>query len=564
MNKKIISVVLSASMLVSALTSGCIAVNAATEDKGAVAAQEVSSAGANDYRLAEDIQQGQILQCWNWSFNNIKANMKKIAEQGFTAIQTSPVQGIKENVSGSSIQAKWWVYYQPINFSMDTSSGNPLGTKSQFKAMCDEAHKYGIRVIVDAVMNHMANKTKNDLSDKIISDLRNDPNCWYSIKVNSSNWTSRWDITHNCMDGLPDLNTSNVKVQNYAINFLKECIDAGADGFRFDGAKHIEVPNDLENASSNYWSNVLGQATSYAKSKRGITPYYYGEVLHETGGKQPIVNQYTSLMSITANGVGNDIRTKVSQGNATAAVRTDLKYSEGSQPVPNKAVLWNESHDNYANEKTYQLSETVLKKTWAIVGTRADICGLYFARPSSMNATLGSAAITGWADKEVREINRFKNYMVGKSESLSSSGSIAYNERGTEGVVLVNCGGTTANVDVPAKKMAAGTYTDAVTGSTFTVSGGRIKGNIGSTGIAVVYNENSPVLVGDTDGDKSISIIDATSIQSHLVKLKTLSGSNLEAADVNKDNSVSVLDVTCIQCYLVGLTSKSGSCGKTA
>ncbi|MBQ1815167.1 MAG: hypothetical protein II125_01835, partial [Ruminococcus sp.] len=521
MNKKIISVVLSASMLVSALTSGCIAVNAATEDKGAVAAQEVSSAGANDYRLAEDIQQGQILQCWNWSFNNIKANMKKIAEQGFTAIQTSPVQGIKENVSGSSIQAKWWVYYQPINFSMDTSSGNPLGTKSQFKAMCDEAHKYGIRVIVDAVMNHMANKTKNDLSDRIISDLRNDPNCWYSIKVNSSNWTSRWDITHNCMDGLPDLNTSNVKVQNYAINFLKECIDAGADGFRFDGAKHIEVPNDLENASSNYWSNVLGQATSYAKSKRGITPYYYGEVLHETGGKQPIVNQYTSLMSITANGVGNDIRTKVSQGNAAAAVRTDLKYSEGSQPVPNKAVLWNESHDNYANEKTYQLSETVLKKTWAIVGTRADICGLYFARPSSMNATLGSAAITGWADKEVREINRFKNYMVGKSESLSSSGSIAYNERGTEGVVLVNCGGTTANVDVPAKKMAAGTYTDAVTGSTFTVSGGRIKGKIGSTGIAVVYNENPPVLVGDTDGDKSISIIDATSIQSHLVKLKT-------------------------------------------
>ena len=180
-----------------------------------------------------------------------------------------------------------------------------------------------------------------------------------------------------------------------------------------------------------------------------------------------------------------------------------------------------------------------------------------------MNASLGSAAITGWADKEVREINRFKNYMVGKSESLSSSGLIAYNERGTEGVVLVNCGGTTANVDVPAKKMAAGTYTDAVTGSTFTVSGGRIKGKIGSTGIAVVYNENPPVLVGDTDGDKSISIIDATSIQSHLVKLKTLSGSNLEAADVNKDNSVSVLDVTCIQCYLVGLTSKSGSCGKT-
>lgn len=36
-----------------------------------------------------------------------------------------------------------------------------------------------------------------------------------------------------------------------AINFLKECIDAGADGFRFDGTKHIEVPADFSYAKSN-------------------------------------------------------------------------------------------------------------------------------------------------------------------------------------------------------------------------------------------------------------------------------------------------------------------------
>ena len=31
------------------------------------------------------------------------------------------------------------------------------------------------------------------------------------------------------MAGLPDLNTSNKKVQGYVLDFLKECIDAGAD-----------------------------------------------------------------------------------------------------------------------------------------------------------------------------------------------------------------------------------------------------------------------------------------------------------------------------------------------
>lgn len=36
------------------------------------------------------------------------------------------------------------------------------------------------------------------------------------------------------MGGLPDLNTESAKIQAYVLNFLKECIDSGADGFRFD------------------------------------------------------------------------------------------------------------------------------------------------------------------------------------------------------------------------------------------------------------------------------------------------------------------------------------------
>ena len=56
-----------------------------------------------------------------------------------------------------------------------------------------------------------------------------------------------------------------------------------------------------------------------------------------------------------------------------------------------------------------------------------------------------------------------------------------------QGVVLVNCGGSSASMGVTAHKMAAGTYTDQITGNTFTVSNGKISGNIG-VGVAVVYN----------------------------------------------------------------------------
>ncbi|MGN1113192.1 MAG: starch-binding protein [Acutalibacteraceae bacterium] len=453
----------------------------------AVTTENVTSQ-AEDYGLVDNVQQGQILQCWNWSFSGIKNNMQKIAEQGFSAIQTSPIQPIKESTQGRSFNSGWWVYYQPAKFCIETSSQNAQGTKADFEAMCAEAHKYGIKVIVDAVLNHMANNGNNTVSSIIQDDIKNDPDCWHSITTNTSNWSNRWDITHNCMAGLPDLNTGNSKIQNYEKAFMKECVDAGADGFRFDGAKHIELPNDLHNASSNFWSELLGYTTSYAQSTRGITPYYYGEVLDNTGGGQTIVDEYTRYMSITVNASSNDIRNQVNNGNASGAKRSDISFNDGSSPAPNKAVIWNESHDTYADGSSRGQSDSTLNKTWALVGARAEAVGMYLARPASYEQNIGIASLTAWANKEVQAVNRFNNYFVGQTEYLSSSGSIAYNERGTSGVVLVNCSGTSTSVSVKANKMADGTYTDQVTGNTFTVSGGQIKGQIGSTGIAVVYN----------------------------------------------------------------------------
>ena len=495
LNKKITSVLLAVCLLLS-----CVAAGSFTATGAAAAAADVSakvdggvSAKADDgvsanYGLAKNIQDGQILQAWNWSYSGIKSNMKKIAEQGFTAVQTTPIQTIKESTKGKTMQGSWWVYYQPSNFKIDTNSWNALGTKSEFKDMCDEAHKYGVKVVVDAVLNHMANKGDNTLSDTIPGDIRNDGNCWHSVTQNTQNWGSRWDITHNCMGGLPDLNTGNSKIQNYEIAFMKECIDCGVDGFRFDGAKHIEVPNDYENAGSNFWNNLLNTTTSYAKSTRGITPYYYGEILDSTGGGQGIVNQYTKFMSVTCNSVSNDIRNKVNSGDANGAKRTDFSYDDGSAPAAKKAVLWNESHDTYADNKSRGQSDTTMKKTWAIVGSRGEAQGMYLARPRNYNDSIGTAGVTAWGDKEVAAVNHFKNYFVGQSEYLSASGSIVYNERGNSGVVLVNVSGSSASVNVRANKMSNGTYKDEITGNTFTVSGGTIRGQIGSTGIAVVYN----------------------------------------------------------------------------
>ncbi len=446
-----------------------------------------------------DIQDGVTLHCWNWSYKNIEANMELIAEQGFTAIQTSPIQQAKEGTSGRAVGSNWWVYYQPMGFHIDNTGTSALGTKAEFESMCAKAHEYGIKVIVDVVANHLGNQTGNNLANTIVDDIKNDSSCWHNIYVNTSNYSSRYDITQYCMGGLPDLNTGSDKIQNYVLSFLKECIDSGADGFRFDAAKHIETPEDSKyNCGSDFWPTVIYGATEYAENTRGIDLYCYGEILDQPDSSGNLsVSAYTQYMSITDNQQGNNLRSYITSGNATGAA-SSYYYKDATA---DKLVLWAESHDTYADGSSMNVSVQNINKTWALVAARADAMGLYLARPYSTSSLLGAGDVTGWAYTEVGVVNRFHNAFVGTTEYMSSENGIAYCERGDSGVVLVNCNGTNTSVNVTAHTMKNGTYVDQITGSTFTVSNGRICGNIGSTGIAVVYNvAKEPAVIISQEG----------------------------------------------------------------
>ena len=125
-----------------------------------------SESAANSYGLTSNIKDGAILHTWCWSFNTIKENLKNIAEAGFSAIQTSPINEVKKGDNGGMQlygNGKWYYQYQPTNYTI----GNyQLGTREEFTEMCKEAHKLGIKVIVDAVVNHCSsdyNAISNDV-----------------------------------------------------------------------------------------------------------------------------------------------------------------------------------------------------------------------------------------------------------------------------------------------------------------------------------------------------------------------------------------------------------------
>ena len=99
------------------------------EPNGEVQVQE-EAINANQYGLADEIQDGTILHCFDWKYEDIKEELPNIAAAGFTSVQTSPAQqGCGKGV--------WYELYQPEGFWIDNSS--TLGSKAQLEELCTEA-----------------------------------------------------------------------------------------------------------------------------------------------------------------------------------------------------------------------------------------------------------------------------------------------------------------------------------------------------------------------------------------------------------------------------------------
>lgn len=86
-----------------------------------------------------------------------------------------------------------------------------------------------------------------------------------------------------------------------------------------------------------------------------------------------------------------------------------------------------------------------------------------------------------------------------------------------------------------------------------------------NNGISFVITDADPItvtyMIGDTDGDEEITIIDATLIQRQLAAIPVFAF-NEEAADVDGDG-LSIIDATKIQRYLVDLYDQWCSIGET-
>lgn len=233
-----------------------------------------------------------ILHAFNWTFKEIASKASEISKLGYKFVLVCPPI--------FSEGKEWWARYQPKDYRVLLS---PLGNKKDFADMITALANQGVDVLVDIVLNHMANENRSDRlifpgtdmllkyhsnpiyeENKLFGDLST--NLFTEDDFNPAFCILNWDdpeivqsgrlCANNGDVGLPDLKTNSLVIQQQN-KLLTELKALGVRGFRIDAAKHLPT---------NHLNQVL---TPSVKQDMFI----FGEVIDESlAVPPPFLEQY--------------------------------------------------------------------------------------------------------------------------------------------------------------------------------------------------------------------------------------------------------------------------------
>lgn len=184
-------------------------------------------------------------------FAGVTAKLDYLQDLGVNTIWITP---IVENIKGVAVtdEGKEDVPYNAAYhgyWASDFTKLNPtLGTTGEFETMISEAHKRGMRIMVDIVVNHAGYGTESTFADM----LRDKSVSEGDIK----SWQS----------GLPDFATENADVRAKLVEWQTAwMMDYGVDYFRVDTVKHVD---------STTWAALKNSTTKVNSSFKMIGEYF--------------------------------------------------------------------------------------------------------------------------------------------------------------------------------------------------------------------------------------------------------------------------------------------------
>jgi alpha-amylase len=172
---------------------------------------------------------------FEWSFASVARECTNVlGPRGYGYVEISPPQ---EHIQGP----QWWTSYQPVSYRI----AGRLGDRAALQSMVSTCHAAGVKVIADAVVNHMTMATSPGVGTGGSSYTKYDyPGTYQQQDFHSchspiSNYADRSNVQNCELGGLADLDTGSDYVRGRLAAYLNDLSSLGVDGFRIDGAKHI-------------------------------------------------------------------------------------------------------------------------------------------------------------------------------------------------------------------------------------------------------------------------------------------------------------------------------------
>jgi alpha-amylase len=218
---------------------------------------------------------------WNWPSIGRECT-QVLGPKGYGGVQVAPPQDSLQRQSGDSetpIVHTWWEVYQPVRYALTSRMGN----EKQFRDMVATCRKAGVKVYVDAVINHMSGQGSTSYGGVTYSkyaykglygysDFHHSPQC-PTASNRIEDFNNYTQVTKCELVGLSDLRTETARVQKRLAGYLNKLLSYGVSGFRVDAAKHIPI------------EDLMALQKRLRNTVDGTRPYYALEVVFGGPGK---------------------------------------------------------------------------------------------------------------------------------------------------------------------------------------------------------------------------------------------------------------------------------------
>lgn len=244
---------------------------------------------------------------WGGDLAGVRKQLPYIKEMGFTAVWISPVidNVNKPTIDGKGVKFAPYHGYHARDFR---AIDEHIGDWKEFDQLVKEAHKLGIKVMVDMPLNHTSTINHGEFGalysgTEFMSDTENDRNKYFHHLPLITEWNDPYQLQYYTLMWLGDLNQESSYVHTYLNDAVLKLQAHGADGTRLDAAKHTNwgwqhtVINKLHNKGEHFvvaewWMSdtkdpIYKEGVKFAnKSGSGMFDFPFATAVRKTLGSK--------------------------------------------------------------------------------------------------------------------------------------------------------------------------------------------------------------------------------------------------------------------------------------